>query len=85
MSVKLRCTAIRRPIVDLSPIGQEKTLRFLRALMADRAATTAVEYALLGALISVVAISAINNVGNSLSNLFVAVATDMSNSGNGSL
>ena len=60
-------------------------MRVLRALMADRAATTAVEYALLGALISVVAISAINNVGNSLSNLFVAVATDMSNSGNGSL
>ena len=60
-------------------------MKVLRALMADRTAATAVEYAVMGALISVVALSAMNTIGNSLSNLFVAVATDMSNASDGSL
>ena len=60
-------------------------MKVLRALMADRTAATAVEYAVMGALISVVALSAMSTIGNSLSNLFVAVATDMSNASDGSL
>lgn len=60
-------------------------MRFLRALMADRQAATAVEYALLAALISIAAINAIGAVGDSLSSIFVVVANDMSNASDGSL
>jgi pilus assembly protein Flp/PilA len=60
-------------------------MRFVRTLLADREAATAVEYALLAALISLAAVTAIGTVSNALVNVFVAVATDMSNSGNGSL
>jgi len=60
-------------------------MKFLRVLMADRTAATAVEYALLAALISVSAVQAIGTMGNTLQNLFVAVATDMSNASDGSL
>jgi len=57
----------------------------LRALIADREGATAIEYALVAALVSIAAISAIGTVGNSLSNVFVAVANDMSNASEGSI
>ncbi len=60
-------------------------MRFLRAVLADCQAATAVEYGLLAALISVAAINAIGTMGNSLSSTFVAVAVDMSNASDGSL
>lgn len=60
-------------------------MKLLRALMADRQAATAVEYGLLAALVSVAALTAIGQLGNALSNTFVAVANDMSNASDGSL
>ncbi|WP_353226918.1 Flp family type IVb pilin [Novosphingobium sp.] len=60
-------------------------MALLRALWADRTAATAVEYALLAALVSFAAISAIGTLGNALSTAFVAVANDMSNASDGSL
>jgi pilus assembly protein Flp/PilA len=60
-------------------------MKFVRTLLADREAATAVEYALLAVLVSFAALSAISSLSNSLVNVFVAVANDMSNSGNGSL
>lgn len=53
-------------------------MTLLRALLADREAASAVEYALLAALISVAAMQAIGVTGNALSNTFVAIAADMS-------
>jgi len=58
---------------------KETAMKLLRALMADRQAATAVEYGLLAAL------TAIGQLGNALSNTFVAVANDMSNASDGSL
>lgn len=58
---------------------------FLRSLWHDREAATAVEYALLAVLVSMAALSAIGMLGNALSNVFVAVANDMSNASDGSL
>jgi pilus assembly protein Flp/PilA len=60
-------------------------MRFLRALMADRQGATAIEYALLAGLISLVVINAAGTMGNALSSTFVAVANDMSNASDGSL
>jgi len=64
---------------------KETAMKLLRALMADRQAATAVEYGLLAALVSVAALTAIGQLGNALSNTFVAVANDMSNASDGSL
>lgn len=60
-------------------------MSLLRALWEDRTAATAVEYALLAVLVSFAAISSIYQVGNALSNVFLAVATDMSNANAGSI
>lgn len=60
-------------------------MKLVARLLADREAATAVEYALLATIVSLAAITAIGNVSNALVNVFVAVATDMSNSGSGSL
>ena len=57
----------------------------LRSLWHDRAGATSVEYALLAVVVSLAAITAIGQLGNSLSNVFVAVANDMSNASDGSL
>jgi pilus assembly protein Flp/PilA len=60
-------------------------LQFLRALWTNRQGATAVEYGLIAALVSMAAITATGMLGNALSNTFIAVANDMSNSGDGSL
>lgn len=60
-------------------------MKFVRRLLADRSATTAVEYALLAVTVSLVALSSINTISNSLVNVFVAVANDMSSSNSASL
>jgi|GEM_PF-2072634 len=60
-------------------------MKFVRKLLADRSATTAVEYALLAVTVSLVALSSINTISNSLVNVFVAVANDMSSSNSASL
>jgi pilus assembly protein Flp/PilA len=75
---------MRRPQVGRA-IGQEIRMKLVARLLADREAATAVEYALLATIVSLAAITAIGNVSNALVNVFVAVATDMSNSGSGSL
>ena len=60
-------------------------MNFVRALWADRRGATAIEYALLAALVSMCAITATGLLGNALSNTFLAVANDMSNASDGSL
>ncbi len=60
-------------------------MRLLRSVWADTEAATAIEYALIAALVSMAAISAIGALGNALSATFLAVANDMSNSSDGSI
>jgi len=60
-------------------------MRFLRALWADEAGATAIEYGLIAALVSIAAINAIGVLGNALTNTFIAVANDMSNASDGSI
>jgi len=52
-------------------------MRFWR----DKAATTAIEYALIAAGISIVIVSAVNSIGGSVKNLFTNVSNDFSNAG----
>ena len=66
-------------------MARENIMRLLRALWADSEAATAVEYALLAALVSMAAITAMGTLGNALSATFLAVANDMSNSSDGSI
>jgi pilus assembly protein Flp/PilA len=49
----------------------ELALRFAR----DRAGATAIEYGLIAALIAVVVITALNNIGTHLSTKFTTIAT----------
>ncbi len=66
-------------------LARENIMRLLRAFWADSEAATAVEYALLAALVSMAAITAMGTLGNALSATFLAVANDMSNSSDGSI
>ena len=52
-------------------------MRALQALWKDECGVTAVEYALIAALISVAAIVAMTSVGGSISSVFNHVATDL--------
>jgi pilus assembly protein Flp/PilA len=49
-------------------------LRTLRKLIKDESGVTAIEYALIAALIAVTAIAAFSMVGTNLSNTFYSVA-----------
>jgi len=60
-------------------------MRLLRTLWADSEAATAVEYALLAALVSMAAITALGTLGNALKATFLVVANDMSNASDGSI
>jgi pilus assembly protein Flp/PilA len=60
-------------------------MRSLRALWANREGATAIEYGLLAALVSISAVYAMGVLGNALSNTFIIVANDMSNSSTGTL
>lgn len=52
-------------------------MKFLRTLAADRKGATAIEYALIAALIAVAAVTAMGTLGNQLSATFGTVTTKM--------
>lgn len=57
--------------------------RFIHSLAKDSQGATAIEYGLIAALIAVAATAAMGSLGNSLSNTFNLVSTDMSNAQDG--
>lgn len=60
-------------------------MKFFRDLVANNEGATAIEYGLIAALIAVAAITAMGSLGNSLSNTFNLVSTDMTNAQDGKL
>ena len=56
-----------------------------RKLLIDSEGATAIEYGLIAALIAVAAITAMGSLGNSLSNTFNLISTDMTNAQDGKL
>jgi pilus assembly protein Flp/PilA len=52
-------------------------MQFIRKLIRDKKAATAIEYGLIAALIAVAAIAAFTAVGTSLSAIFNTVATQL--------
>ena len=54
-------------------------MTFFKNLMNDEQGATAIEYGLIAALIAVAAITAMQGLGNQLTNTFTKVSTDMSN------
>lgn len=70
------------PVKTLKGLCKMNTIR---QIMADEAGATAIEYGLMAALISVAAISAMGALGNSLSNTFNLVSTQMNNASDGKL
>lgn len=60
-------------------------MKLLAMIFADEAGATAIEYGLIAALIGVAAITAMGALGNSLSNTFNLVSTQMNNASDGQL
>ncbi|KPF82002.1 Flp family type IVb pilin [Novosphingobium sp. AAP93] len=60
-------------------------MKQIRLILADETGATAIEYGLIAALIAVAAITAMGALGNSLSNTFNLVSTQMNNSSDGKL
>ena len=54
-------------------------MTFFKNLMNDEQGATAIEYGLIAALIAVAAITAMQGLGNQLTNTFTKVSTDMAN------
>lgn len=52
-------------------------MKLFRDLLANNEGATAIEYGLIAALVAVAAIGAMTSLGNSLSNTFNDVSTDM--------
>lgn len=52
-------------------------MAFIRKLMKNEKGATAIEYGLIAALIAVAAITAMNSLGDSLSNTFTAVSSEL--------
>lgn len=52
-------------------------MKFFNNLMKDEQGATAIEYGLIAALIAVAAISAMQGLGNQLTNTFSSVSTTM--------
>jgi pilus assembly protein Flp/PilA len=52
-------------------------MQFIRKMLANNKAATAIEYGLIAALISVAAITALQGVGNSLKTTFNNVSTSL--------
>jgi pilus assembly protein Flp/PilA len=52
-------------------------MKFFQNLLRDEAGATAIEYGLIAALIAVAAIVAMGNLGNSLSNTFSTVSSEL--------
>ncbi len=57
--------------------------KFIKLIRNDKGAT-AIEYGLIAALIAVAAITAMQGLGNQLSNTFTTVSTKMANGGGAS-
>jgi len=53
-------------------------MKFINKLLRDEAGATAIEYGLIAALIAVAAITAMQSLGNNLSNTFNTVSTKLS-------
>ncbi len=49
-------------------------IRMLQRLVADEAAVTAIEYALIAGTTAIVIVVAVGNTGNTLNNFFVALS-----------
>ena len=60
-------------------------MTLLREILDDQEGATAIEYGLIAALIAVAAITAMGALGNSLSNTFRLVSTNMNNASDGKL
>jgi pilus assembly protein Flp/PilA len=60
-------------------------MRKLWTLAADENGATAIEYGLIAALIAVAGIATMGALGNSLSNTFNLISTDMTNAQDGKL
>jgi len=60
-------------------------MTLFRNILKDREGATSIEYGLMAALISVAAITAMGALGNSLSNTFNLVSTQMNNASDGKL
>lgn len=54
-------------------------MKIFQNLLRDEAGATAIEYGLIAALIAVAAITAMGALGNSLSNTFSTVSTELDN------
>ncbi|MGB3319411.1 MAG: Flp family type IVb pilin [Sphingopyxis granuli] len=54
-------------------------MKFFKKFIRDNKAATAIEYGLIAALIAVAAITALTNVGSSVSNTFDKVDTKLKN------
>ena len=54
-------------------------LHTIKAFAADESGVTAIEYSLIAALIAVVIIVAVTDVGKNLSNIFTTVSTSLAN------
>lgn len=60
-------------------------MTLFKTLLNDDQGATAIEYGLIAALIAVAAITAMGALGNSLSNTFRLVSTNMNNAADGKL
>lgn len=60
-------------------------MTIFREILRDEDGATAIEYGLIAALIAVAAITAMGALGNSLSNTFKLVSTQMNNASDGKL
>ncbi len=54
----------------------------IRKLLRDNAGATAIEYGLLAALLAVALVTAMQGLGNSLTNTFTVVSSKMANASN---
>ena len=60
-------------------------MTLFRKLLADESGATAIEYGLIAALVATGAVVAMGALGNSLSNTFNLVSTQMNNASDGKL
>lgn len=60
-------------------------MTLFRDILNDQDGATAIEYGLIAALVAVAAITAMGSLGNSLSNTFRLVSTNMNNASDGKL
>ena len=57
----------------------------LKKFSRDESGATAIEYALIATIISMVALASMNTLGDSLSNLFTSISGDISDAVNSAL